>query len=173
MRYFWSWVILSSVVMAMFCLYYLTISVALETDKNTAEANKAAQELSKAHALIEEVFRVSIEDDFTSYTIPVTVSAYTARVEECDATPEVTADMTPSRIGLLAVSRDLIQDMGLKFGDVVMLVDHGFSLGVFTIRDVMNSRYRNRVDILHSLPEAARLFGVKEGVLLVRIVGDS
>jgi len=130
-------------------------------------------ELSKAHALIEEVFRVSIEDDFTSYTIPVTVSAYTARVEECDATPEVTADMTPSRIGLLAVSRDLIQDMGLKFGDVVMLVDHGFSLGVFTIRDVMNSRYRNRVDILHSLPEAARLFGVKEGVLLVRIVGDS
>lgn len=142
------------------------------TKDEAHEAPQVNHELTKAHELIEDVFNIEIADGFTSYSIPVTASAYTARAQECDVTPEVTADMTPSRIGLLAVSRDLIEVMGFKFGDIVMLTDGGESLGVFVIRDVMNARYTNRVDILHASAKAARLFGVKRSVLLVRVVGD-
>ena len=92
--------------------------------------------------------------------LKVTVSAYTASVDECDCTPEVTASMTPSRIGLLAVSRDLLKK--LPFGTKVILGDYG----VFTVADVMNKRYSRRVDILHANKKAAKLFGVKSSVTL-------
>ena len=137
------------------------------------QMTRIEEQLTRTNDLIETIFKIEIDEEFSTWSTPVTVSAYTAREEECDSSPETTADMTPSRIGLLAVSRDLIEVMGLKFGDVVMLVDRGASLGVFTISDVMNPRWTNRVDILHGNLAAARLFGVRENVLLVRVVGDS
>jgi 3D (Asp-Asp-Asp) domain-containing protein len=90
----------------------------------------------------------------------VTITAYSARVQECDSTPELTADSTPSRIGLLAVSRDLLEVF--DYGDRVLLEDYG----IFEVRDTMNERFTDRVDILHATPEAARLFGKQEGRLM-------
>lgn len=92
----------------------------------------------------------------------VTISAYSARPEECDATPEVTASGKPSRIGMLAVSRDMRDEIGLKFGQKVWLK----GLGQFKVCDLMHSRFKRRVDILHASPEAATLFGTIEGTIL-------
>lgn len=132
----------------------------------TEQAADLQRRLDKAHDFIEETFNLDDVGDLTTWSTTVTVSAYSARVAECDLTPEVTADMTPSRIGLLAVSRDLLQWMGLKYGDVVMLE----GIGVFNIHDTMHPRWTSRVDILHASPEAARLFGIRKGVKLIRVI---
>jgi len=83
----------------------------------------------------------------------VTATAYTASVEECDSTPETTASNNPSRIGTLAVSRDL-EVLGLTLGKVIIVE----GLGPMMIEDRMNSRWKNRIDILHANKEAAKLF---------------
>jgi 3D (Asp-Asp-Asp) domain-containing protein len=97
----------------------------------------------------------------TMYSIPVTVTAYSARPQETDSEPWRTADLTLSRVGLLAVSRDLMDEIGLRFGDTVILEN----LGVFKVRDVMNSRWTRRVDILMANYEAAVKFSPKQSTL--------
>ena len=86
----------------------------------------------------------------------VTLSAYTAREEECDATPELTASLTPSRVGLIAISWDL--RAVFSFGDMVIIPPYG----VFKVADLMNERWTNRIDILHANIKAAKLFGVQK-----------
>jgi 3D (Asp-Asp-Asp) domain-containing protein len=119
------------------------------------------KQVDRLHTLVGEVFKITIDEDFTIYSTPVTVTAYTAREEECNSEPWITADGTPSRIGLLAVSRDILTELNLKYGQRVLLQDYG----VFEIRDTMNKRWRRRVDILHADPESARRFGKKDTVL--------
>ena len=102
--------------------------------------------------LAEKVFGIVPDNMFS---IPVEVTAYTASPDETNGEPWLTADMTPSRIGLLAVSRDLLDDVGLTYGQLVILE----GLGVFKVRDTMNKRFSRRVDILMAHKKAARLFG--------------
>ena len=114
----------------------------------------------KARNLLSEVF----DRDMISFTVAstrVTVTAYSATEAETDSTPETTADMTSSRIGLLAVSRDMLDY--LDYGQVVVLP----SLGVFRVSDTMAKRFTRRVDILHSSAKAARIFGRREGQKLM------
>ncbi len=133
----------------------------------------AEHKLELAHDLIEQTYGIRHISDLEFWSMQVAVSAYTAREEECDGSPEVTADMTPSRQGILAVSRDLLVAKGLKMGDTVLLVDGEETLGVFQIHDTMAARWTNRVDILHGNLAAARLFGVRQNVTLVKVVeGD-
>lgn len=125
-----------------------------------------------AARLISRIFNLDeIPERVTTLSMRVTVSAYTARAEECDNTPEVTADMTPSRIGVLAVSPDMISDGHVTYGDTVALIDGGEFLGVFVIHDTMNRRYTHRVDILHGNVRAALLFGIRQNVELIRVIG--
>jgi 3D (Asp-Asp-Asp) domain-containing protein len=82
----------------------------------------------------------------------VTVTTYTPSVEETDSTPLVTASgfkinpNHPKRHRIIAVSRDLKRKY--KFGKKVRITGIGKLSGTYTIRDVMNKRYRKRVDIL-------------------------
>ena len=92
------------------------------------------------------------------YSLTVTATAYTARTEECDATPEYMASMKPSRIGAIAVSKDLEKKHGLTLGKKVFI--KGF--GLMRIEDRMNPRIKNRIDILHANLKAAKIFGKKE-----------
>lgn len=142
-------------------------------DVATLEQGLDAARLSRsiAHRLIERTYRLdSVGEEVTYMSLTVTASAYTARAIECDDSPETTADNTPSRIGLLAVSPDLRLEMGLRFGEVVLLMEGDEALGVFQIRDSMNSRYRRRVDVLHGNVEAARLFGVRKNITLFKVL---
>jgi 3D (Asp-Asp-Asp) domain-containing protein len=82
----------------------------------------------------------------------VTVTTYTPSIEECDSTPLVTASgfkinpNNPKKHRIIAVSRDLKRKY--KFGKKIRITGIGKLSGTYTVRDVMNKRYRNRVDIL-------------------------
>lgn len=87
----------------------------------------------------------------------VTLTAYSPRVEECNEDPLTTASMLPVRPGSVAVSRDLFEK-GWVFGRKVYIKGHG----VYTITDLMNSRYTKRIDLFFWDTEEARQFGIKE-----------
>ena len=84
----------------------------------------------------------------------VTVTTYTPSVEECDSTPLITAsgfkisERNPRRHRIVAVSRDLKRKY--KFGTKIRIKGAGKYDGTYTIRDVMNPRFRKRIDILVS-----------------------
>lgn len=80
----------------------------------------------------------------------VTVTTYRANVDECDSTPNITASgfkiTNPKKHRIIAVSRDLKRKW--KFGQKVRVTGIGKLSGTYYVRDVMNKRYRNRIDIL-------------------------
>ena len=82
----------------------------------------------------------------------VTVTTYAPSVEECDSTPLITASgfkinpNNPKKHRIIAVSRDLKRKY--KFGKKVRITGIGKLSGTYTVRDVMNKRYRKRIDIL-------------------------
>ena len=82
----------------------------------------------------------------------VTITTYTPTIEECDSTPLITAsgfninERNPKRHRIIAVSRDLKRKY--KFGTKLRIKGAGKYDGTYVVRDVMNKRYKNRIDIL-------------------------
>ena len=82
----------------------------------------------------------------------VTVTTYSPTVEQTDSTPLITASgfeinpTNPKKHRIVAVSRDLKKKY--KFGKKIRITGIGKLSGTYTVRDVMNKRYRKRVDIL-------------------------
>lgn len=105
---------------------------------------------------------LGIDLDDVLFSTPVTITAYSARKEECNNDPHVTASGRPSRVGMLAISRDLRDELGIHFGQTVWLK----GLGQFKVCDLMNARFKRRVDILHATAEAAKKFGSREGTIM-------
>lgn len=95
-------------------------------------------------------------------TTPVTITAYSSTEDQTDSTPHITASNAPVRVGIVAVSPDLRTRFGISFGQRVLLPGYG----VFEVHDLMNPRWRSRVDIWESDREAARRFGYQKGVLI-------
>ena len=87
----------------------------------------------------------------------VTVTMYHPVSDQTDDTPNITADGSVIRINsaseyrYIAVSRNMLIRNGgfLNFGDYIWL-DAGKKSGVYQVRDVMNRRFVNRVDILET-----------------------
>jgi 3D (Asp-Asp-Asp) domain-containing protein len=90
-------------------------------------------------------------------TMSVTATAYTAREEECNSQPWITASGTPSRVGVIAVSRDM-EKLGVRLGDLVIIK----GMGLFRVEDRMNKRWSKRVDILHANLKAAKKFAKRK-----------
>lgn len=80
----------------------------------------------------------------------VTLTTYKAVEEECDSTPNITASgfviTNPKKHKIIAVSHDLKRKW--KWGTKVQIVGAGKYDGTYYVRDLMNKRYRKRVDIL-------------------------
>jgi 3D (Asp-Asp-Asp) domain-containing protein len=82
----------------------------------------------------------------------VTVTTYTATTNETDSTPLITASgfkldsLNPAKHRIIAVSRDLKNKW--KFGTRVKILNAGIYNGIYHIQDVMNKRFKNRIDIL-------------------------
>ena len=82
----------------------------------------------------------------------VSVTTYSPTIEQTDSTPLITASgykinpINPKKQRIIAVSRDLKRKY--KFGKKVRITGIGKLSGTYTIRDVMNKRYKNKVDIL-------------------------
>ena len=87
----------------------------------------------------------------------ITVTMYHPVSRQTDDTPNITADGTVIRINnaseykYVAVSQNMLIRVGgfLNFGDYIWL-DAGKKSGVYQVRDVMNKRFINRVDILET-----------------------
>ena len=91
--------------------------------------------------------------------VKCTATAYTASRNECDKDVSHTAIMRKPIPGrTIAVSRDLKRLLGKKV--------YSEKLGVRVVEDLMNHRYKNRIDILFSTKEDAFKFG-KQSIKLV------
>ncbi len=82
----------------------------------------------------------------------VTLTTYRASIAETDSTPNLTAsgfeiDLdNPKKHRILAISRDLKKE--LKWGEKVILENAGRFNGIWYVRDLMNPRFRNKIDVL-------------------------
>lgn len=89
----------------------------------------------------------------------VTLTAYSPSREETDKTPDKTAILEKPIPGkTCAVSRDLLDYLGKK----VYILGYG----VFEVNDLMNRRYKRRIDLCMGKKEAIE-FGKKENVKVV------
>ncbi len=97
--------------------------------------------------------------------VKVSASGYSSSVAETDTTPFITAANTSTRLGVLAVSRDLLSEYTpgapFSFGDRA----HISGLGDFLVEDVMSARWTNRIDVWFPTREQAVRFGLREVVL--------
>ncbi len=86
----------------------------------------------------------------------VTVTTYNPTREQCDDTPNITADGTKikphraTQYRYVALSRDLLArwDGPFDYGDYVVIEGTGSWDGIYQVRDTMNPKWTNRVDIL-------------------------
>ena len=90
-------------------------------------------------------------DKSTSYET-VTLTTYAPTEGETDSTPHITASgykidlKNPKKHRIIAVSRDLKRKW--RYGTKVRIRNAGKYNGVYTVKDVMNKRYKKRIDIL-------------------------
>ena len=88
----------------------------------------------------------------------VTVTMYHPVSNQTDSTPNILADGTRIRVHkaseyrFIAVSRNLLKRHGgfLEYGDFIVLKGTGQKDGVYQVKDTMNKRFVNRIDILES-----------------------
>ena len=87
-------------------------------------------------------------------TLNVNVSVYNTTVKQCDSTPLLTASgsiidtilLKQGKLKWCAISRNLKNRF--KFNDTIHLHHEGV-LEKYIVKDVMDERYFNKVDILH------------------------
>jgi len=97
----------------------------------------------------EKKVKVKIADEFEKI---VTLTTYSTSAEETDDSPNITAsgfeidEDNPKKHRIIAVSRDLKRK--LRFGEKVVLSNAGRFNGVWYVRDLMNSRFKNKIDVL-------------------------
>ena len=97
-------------------------------------------------------------NEFEMEGMLVTVTMYQPLRYQTDSTPNILADGTrimtheASNYKFIAVSRNLLKRFGgwLDYGDFVLLWDTDGKDGVYQVRDTMNPRFVNRIDILES-----------------------
>ena len=86
----------------------------------------------------------------------VTVTTYNPTRAQTDSTPNITADGTrikpwkATEYRYVALSRDLLSRWGgpFDYGDYVIIEGTGKYDGIYQVRDTMNRKWTNRVDIL-------------------------
>jgi 3D (Asp-Asp-Asp) domain-containing protein len=109
-----------------------------------------AQKIEDNEDLIESIFDIQFHSN-------VVATMYHPVPEQTDSTPNVTADGTVIEIDnasdyrYIAVSRDLHRRYGgdFNFDDIVYIRSDELT-GFFIVKDLMNARFTNRIDFLHS-----------------------
>ena len=97
-------------------------------------------------------------EHYNEYGIVVDVTMYQPVYPQTDRTPNITADGTKIRISkasdykFVALSRNLLKRWGgpFDYGDFILLKGTGKKDGVYQVRDTMNPKWVNVVDILES-----------------------
>ncbi len=127
-----------------FCMFSLSLyfeSVMDETwEENSYLRNRVSQ----------------LENGTNIISYNVTVTTYNPTRSQTDSTPNITADGTKfktwkaSSYRYVALSRDLLSRWGgpFNYGDYIVIEGTGNRDGVYQVRDTMNPKWTNRVDIL-------------------------
>ena len=108
-------------------------------------ASDAKKEIVKIEKEVEE----KVADEFRKI---VTLTTYSTTEGETDDSPNITAsgfeidDDNPKKHRIIAVSRDLKRK--LRFGEKVILSNAGRFNGIWYVRDLMNNRFKNNIDVL-------------------------
>ena len=129
------------------------ISVNLFKEQNkfyTNEVDKLLMDNQKLHTELEQFYKYGVE---------VNVTMYQPVYPQTDNTPDITADGTRIRINkaseykFVALSRNLLKRWGGSFdyGDFILIKGTKNKDGVYQVRDTMNPKYVNYVDILESI----------------------
>ena len=164
---------------ALICAIPLTISL---TNKSQAETtNKKTALIEDNQYKIDSVIAIndSLQSIITELThsikIPVTATMYHPVVGQCDDTPDITGDQSKipdihncTHLNWIAVSQDLLWFNGgpFRYGDKVLIMNAGHKDGLYTVRDAMNKRKKNKIDFLESV--GSRQYKYKN-VLVTRI----
>ena len=96
--------------------------------------------------------------EYEEYGIIVDVTMYQPVYPQTDKTPDITADGTRIRVHkaseykFVALSRNLLKRWGgpFDYGDFILIKNAGHKDGVYQVRDTMNPKWVNVVDILES-----------------------
>ncbi len=135
---------------------------------NTTSENhmlvETVRSLLKDRALLKGLL---LEAGYPVYTdegnlmLKVLATGYSSSVIETDDTPYITAANTRTRMGVVALSRDLLKrytpNAPFSFGDRIFIL----GLGEFTVEDSMHHRWKQRMDIWFPSRREAFRFGKK------------
>ena len=111
-------------------------------------------------------------DEYEWKTIEVTATAYNSLAYQTSSDPHITAfgDSLKPGLNYIAVSRDLLS-MGLTHNTLVKI--EGFD-NTFLVKDKMNKRWRNRIDIYMGIDvKAAKAWGKRKINISYRIKKES
>ncbi len=142
-------------------LSLLLIGLVLITYANGIVTTKFLNDKNiQIQSLMDEKQRLSERlNEYETEGMNVTVTMYQPVSYQTDSTPNILADGTRIRTQsasdykFIAVSRNLLKRWGgwLDFGDFVILKGNDGKDGVYQVRDTMNKRWVNRIDILESI----------------------
>ena len=138
----------------LFIAFALTYANAIVSTKFLNDKNIQLQSLSDENKRLSEKL-----DEYETEGMHVTVTMYQPVRYQTDSTPNILADGTrikmqeASNYKFIAVSRNLLKRWGgwLDYGDFILLKDTDGKDGVYQVRDTMNPRWVNRIDILESI----------------------
>ena len=122
-------------------------------DKLMNESLKRTQELTIRNEKLENLI-----SEHRLEGMDVTVTMYHPVSRQTDSTPDILADGTRIRVHkaseyrFIAVSRNLLKRWGgwLDYGDFILLKGTEGKDGMYQVRDTMNARFVNRIDIMES-----------------------
>jgi len=127
---------------------------------NMLEKNKRfySSEIDKQLSVIDNL-RTELQE-FYKYGVVVDVTMYQPVYPQTDNTPNITADGTRIRISkasdykFVALSRNLLKRWGgpFDYGDYILIKGTPGEVkdGIYQVKDTMNSKWVNMVDILES-----------------------
>ena len=140
---------------------HILVAIVLITYANGIISTKFLNDKNiQLQSLRDENKRISEKlNEYETEGIHVTVTMYQPVRYQTDSTPNILADGTrirtkeASNYKFIAVSRNLLKRWGgwLDFGDFVLLKGTVGKDGVYQVRDTMNKRFVNRIDILESI----------------------
>ena len=140
--------------------YIVALSIVLITYANGIISTKFLNDKNiQLQSLRDENKRLAEKlDEYKTEEIHDTVPMYQPIRGQTDSTPNILADGTRIRVHkasdykFIAVSRNLLKRFGgqFQFGDFVLLQGTYTKDGFYQVRDTMNPRFVDRIDILES-----------------------
>jgi 3D (Asp-Asp-Asp) domain-containing protein len=135
------------------CIVLITYANGIVSTKFLNDKNIQLQSLRDENKRLAEKL-----DEYKTEEIHVTVTMYQPIRGQTDSTPNILADGTRIRVHkasdykFIAVSRNLLKRFGgqFQFGDFVLLQGTYTKDGFYQVRDTMNPRFVDRIDILES-----------------------